>query len=57
MEPIQNVRKRFHSLRAIAARVVEQNYTAIMPLLFDPAKNDVGARLSPILRVNILKDN
>ena len=56
MQPIQNARKRFHCLRAIAAGVVEQNYVAIMPLLFNPAKDDVCAGLRPVLWVNVLKD-
>jgi hypothetical protein len=57
MQPIQNARKRFHCLRAIAACIVEQDYTAIVPLLFNPAKDDICAGLGPILRVNILKNN
>ena len=57
MQPIQNARKRFHCLRAVAARIVEQDYTAIVPLLFNPPKDYVCAGLSPILRVNILKNN
>ena len=57
MQPIQNARKRFHCLRAVAARIVEQDYTAIVPLLFNPPEDDVGAGLRPILRVNVLKDD
>src|SRR5262245_56416377 len=57
MEPIQNPWKGFHCLRAIAARIVEQDYAAIMPLLLDSSEDDVRARLRPILWVNILKDN
>src|SRR5512133_3500864 len=56
MQPIQNARKRFHCLRAIAARIVEEDYIAIVPLLFNPSEDDVCARLRPILRINILKD-
>ena len=57
MQPIQNARKRFHCLRAVAARIVEQDYTAIVPLLFNPPEDDVCAGLRPILRVNVLKDD
>ncbi len=57
MQPIQNSGKRLHCLRAIAAGVVKQNYAAVMPLLFNPAEDDVYAWLCPVLRVNILKDN
>ena len=38
MQPIQNARKRFHCLGAVAARIVEQDYGAIVPLLFNPSQ-------------------
>src|SRR5215472_8242134 len=57
MKPIQNLWKRFHCLRAVAARIVQQDYAAIMPLLLDSAEDDICTGLSPILRINILKDN
>ena len=57
MQPIQNARKRFHRLRAVAARIMEQDYTSIVPLLFNPPEDDVCAGLRPILRVNIFKDD
>src|SRR5205823_5254408 len=55
MQPIQNARERFHCLRAVAAGIVEQDYAAIVSLLFNPPEDDVCAGLRPILWVNILK--
>jgi hypothetical protein len=57
MQPIQNARKRFHCLGAVAAGIVEQNYAAIMSLLFNPPQNDIRSGLRPILRINVLKDH
>ena len=57
MQPIQNARKRFHCLRAIAARIVEQNDAAIVPLLFHPLQDDVRAGLRPILRIDVFQNH
>src|SRR5947208_4622332 len=57
MQPIQNTWKRFNRLRPIPARIVQQNDTAITPLLLHAPQNDVCAGLRPILRVDTLQND
>ena len=57
MQPIQNVRKRFDGLRAVAARVMQKDDAAIVSLLFDSSQDDVCPRLRPILWIDILQDH
>src|SRR5205807_5455097 len=42
-------------LLAVAARVVQQNDAAVMPLLFHSLENDIGARPRPILGIDVLE--
>src|SRR3954451_11786188 len=35
---------------------MQQDHTAVMPLLFDPPQDDVCSWLGPVLRVDVLKD-
>ena len=55
MQPIQNARECFDSLRAIATGIVEQDNAAITPLLLHALQDDVGARFCPILRIDVLQ--
>ena len=55
LQPIDDLRKRGNCLRSIAARVVQQDDTAVAPLLLDPLQNDVRARSCPILWIDILE--
>ncbi len=57
MKIVKNSRQRFHGLRAIATRVMQQDDVAVAALLFDSLQNDIGARLRPILRIDILQHN
>src|SRR5439155_10614027 len=57
VQPIQNARERLDSLRAIATRVVQQDDTAVVPLLFHALKNGVRARLRPILWIDAFHDD
>ena len=49
--------KRFHCLRAISARIVQQNDIAIVPLLFHPLHDDVRSGLGPILRIDAFQNH